>query len=126
MFLNHSFLQRCESRSATELTPDHPAPLWLSASLSRQQWHSHDGGKLVKGHKRHILVDTLGLWLQAIVSAANVTESWSYIIAGENWDVFPTEQDFSAGWVMELTLSLSLVWLSSVGLGSGQAQAEGI
>ena len=34
----------------------------------------YDGGKLVKGHKRHILVDTLGLLLQVIVGAANVNE----------------------------------------------------
>lgn len=33
-----------------------------------------DGGKLVKGHKRHLLVDTLGLLLQVVVSAANVSE----------------------------------------------------
>ena len=34
----------------------------------------YDGGKLVKGHKRHILVDTLGLLLKVIVSAANMSE----------------------------------------------------
>ena len=34
----------------------------------------YDGAKLVKGHKRHVLVDTLGLLLQVIVSAANVSE----------------------------------------------------
>jgi putative transposase len=34
----------------------------------------YDGGKLVKGHKRHLLVDTLGLLLQVVVSAANVSE----------------------------------------------------
>lgn len=34
----------------------------------------YDGAKLVKGHKRHILVDTLGLLLQVVVSAANVSE----------------------------------------------------
>ena len=34
----------------------------------------YNGGKLVKGHKRHILVDTLGLLLQVVVSAANVSE----------------------------------------------------
>ena len=34
----------------------------------------YDGAKLVQGHKRHILVDTLGLLLQVVVSAANVTE----------------------------------------------------
>lgn len=33
-----------------------------------------DGAKFVKGHKRHILVDTLGWLLQVVVSAANVSE----------------------------------------------------
>ena len=33
-----------------------------------------DGGKLVKGHKRHILVDTLGLLIMVIVTAANVSD----------------------------------------------------
>ena len=34
----------------------------------------YDGGKLIKGHLRHLLVDTLGLLLQVVVSAANVSE----------------------------------------------------
>ena len=34
----------------------------------------YDGGKLVKGHKRHILVDTLGLLLTVMVTAANLAE----------------------------------------------------
>lgn len=34
----------------------------------------YDGAKFVKGHKRHVLVDTLGLLLQVVVSAANVSE----------------------------------------------------
>ena len=34
----------------------------------------YDGGKLIKGHKRHILVDTLGLLLVVIVTAANMGE----------------------------------------------------
>jgi len=34
----------------------------------------YDGGKLIKGHKRHLLVDTLGLLLQVVVSAANLSE----------------------------------------------------
>jgi putative transposase len=33
-----------------------------------------DGAKLIKGHKRHILVDTLGLLLRVIVTAANLGE----------------------------------------------------
>ncbi len=31
----------------------------------------YDGGKKIKGRKRHILVDTLGLWLAVVVTAAN-------------------------------------------------------
>ena len=34
----------------------------------------YDGAKLIKGHKRHVLVDTLGLLLQVVVSAANMSE----------------------------------------------------
>lgn len=34
----------------------------------------YDGAKLIKGHKRQILVDTLGLLLQVVVSAANATK----------------------------------------------------
>lgn len=34
----------------------------------------YDGAKLVLGHKRHIIVDTLGLFLMVVVSAASVTE----------------------------------------------------
>ena len=33
-----------------------------------------DGGKLVKGRKRHILVDTMGLLLMVVVTAASVTD----------------------------------------------------
>lgn len=33
-----------------------------------------DGGKRVKGRKRHVLVDTLGLVLMVVVTAANVSE----------------------------------------------------
>jgi len=39
-----------------------PAPLWLIAKTTEvAQEVGYDRGKLVKGHKRHILVDTLGL-----------------------------------------------------------------
>jgi transposase len=33
-----------------------------------------DGGKLVKGRKRHLMVDTLGLVLMVVVTAANVSD----------------------------------------------------
>src|SRR6202790_642368 len=36
--------------------------------------HGFDAGKLIKGKKRHLLVDTLGLLLHAVVHAADVQE----------------------------------------------------
>ena len=36
--------------------------------------HGFDAGKLIKGKKRHILVDTLGLLLHAIVHSANIQD----------------------------------------------------
>jgi len=36
--------------------------------------HGFDAGKLIKGKKRHILVDTLGLLLHAVVHAADVQD----------------------------------------------------
>ncbi len=34
----------------------------------------YDGGKPVKGRKRHLLVDTLGLVVMVVVTAANVND----------------------------------------------------
>ncbi len=42
-------------------------------SLSHQAV-GFDGGKQVKGRKRHLLVDTLGLMLMVVVTAANVSD----------------------------------------------------
>ena len=36
--------------------------------------HGYDGAKLLKGRKRHIVVDTLGLLLAVVVTAANVDD----------------------------------------------------
>src|ERR1700680_1436589 len=36
--------------------------------------HGFDAGKLIKGKKRHLLVDTLGLLLHAVVNAADVQD----------------------------------------------------
>jgi len=36
--------------------------------------HGFDGGKLIKGKKRHVLVDTLGLLLHALVTSAGVQD----------------------------------------------------
>jgi putative transposase len=37
--------------------------------------HGTDGGKLVKGRKRHIVVDTMGLLLGVVVTAADVDDA---------------------------------------------------
>src|SRR4051812_21976986 len=36
--------------------------------------HGFDAGKLIKGKKRHVLVDTMGLVLHVLVTAANVQD----------------------------------------------------
>jgi putative transposase len=36
--------------------------------------YGFDGGKLVKGRKRHIIVDTQGLLMSVIVTEANASE----------------------------------------------------
>jgi transposase len=36
--------------------------------------HGYDAGKLIKGKKRHVLVDTLGLLLHALVTSADVQD----------------------------------------------------
>src|SRR4051812_43877800 len=36
--------------------------------------HGFDSGKLIKGKKRHVLVDTLGLLLHALVTSADIQD----------------------------------------------------
>lgn len=59
----------------------------------------YNGGKLVKGHKRHILVDTLGLLLVVVVTAANLAEKKGAIqLLEEIRDKFPRlEKIFADG-----------------------------
>jgi len=108
MFLNHSFLQRCESRSATDGRQITPAPLWLKRRLSRQQkWPVTMAAVSQRSQAPH-LVDTLGLLLQ-VIRAANVTERGELYHCWRKLRI-PTEQDFRLV-AMEL-IALSLVWLS--------------
>ena len=50
-----------------------PAP-FSSPATSSPSAHGFDAGKKIKGKKRHILVDTQGLMLQAIVHAADIQD----------------------------------------------------
>jgi transposase len=49
----------------------------------------YDAGKQVKGKKRHVLVDTLGLMFQALVTPANVQDRdggvWLFTTLGERF-----------------------------------------
>ena len=46
----------------------------ISKRGARIDPHGFDGGKLIKGKKRHVLVDTLGLLLHALVTPADVQD----------------------------------------------------
>ena len=39
------------------------------------EYRGFDGGKMIKGRKRHIITDTMGLLLAVVVHAANVHDS---------------------------------------------------
>ncbi len=43
--------------------------------------YGFDGGKLVKGRKRHIIVDTLGLLMSVVVTEANASERLGATVA---------------------------------------------
>ena len=52
--------------------------------------HGFDAGKLIKGKKRHILVDTLGLLLHAIVHSAGHSGSrWRHLLLATLFGKFP-------------------------------------
>jgi putative transposase len=50
--------------------------MWDSQSVkgSVHEGNGYDGGKKVNGRRRHVLVDTLGLLLEVVVTAANVSD----------------------------------------------------
>jgi putative transposase len=61
--------QRRKAHPSAAIIDSHSAKTTEMAGV-----HGYDGGKKVNGRKRHILVDTLGLLLTGVITAANVQD----------------------------------------------------
>src|ERR1700682_5663498 len=76
--IHHALYQQCREREHREASPT--AAIIDSQSVKRRKRgacidpHGYDAGKKIKGKKRHILVDTLGLLLHAIVHPADIQD----------------------------------------------------
>ena len=56
-----------------------------------------DGGKMVKGHKRHMLTDTVGNMLNVVVSVANMSDiAGGKLVINKILDTFPTIENIWA------------------------------
>jgi hypothetical protein len=69
----------CREQAGCEASPTTCIPDSQSVKSAEKRGacidpHGFDGGKLIKGKKRHVLVDTLGLLLHALVTSADVQD----------------------------------------------------
>lgn len=77
--LHHALYVKCREQMAREPSPT--AAVIDSQSVKSAEKggpyidpHGYDAGKKIKGKKRHILVDTVGLMLQVVVHPANIQD----------------------------------------------------
>src|SRR5499427_2543748 len=76
--IHHALYVECRERAEREASPT--AAIIDSQSVKSAEKggcidpHGYDAGKKIKGKKRHILVDTLGLVLHAIVHPADIQD----------------------------------------------------
>ena len=70
-----------------------------------------DGGKKIKGRKRHIAVDTLGNLLSVVVHAANIHDTKAGIfVAKKAFETYPSLKGFCA-YESTVSLACALIWL---------------
>ena len=77
--IHHALYEQCREQAQREASPT--AAIIDSQSVKSAEKggacidpHGYDAGKKIKGKKRHILVDTLGLLLHAIVHPADIQD----------------------------------------------------
>lgn len=77
--IHHALYEQCRERDQREASPT--AAIIDSQSVKSAEKggacidpHGYDAGKKIKGKKRHILVDTVGLLLHAIVHPADIQD----------------------------------------------------
>ena len=77
--MHHALYVKCREQAEREASPTACVDGQPEREKRRKRGsgidpHGFDAGKLIKGKKRHVLVDTLGLVLHVLVTAANVQD----------------------------------------------------
>ena len=77
--MHHALYVKCREQAEREASPtaciiDSQSVKSAEKGARRIDPHGFDAGKLIKGKKRHVLVDTLGLLLHVLVTAADVQD----------------------------------------------------
>ena len=77
--IHHALYAKCREEASRQASPtaaiiDAQSVKCAEKSGAHIDPHGYDAGKKVKGKKRHVLVDTQGLMLHAIVTAADIQD----------------------------------------------------